>query len=86
MLLSCRLRLWGWHPDPLQGHNSLFFTGGRLLGQMGALWPLLSHLWRRSAAGPEAMQQPHPGQRGQVLRGREGEVPILQPGALSQLR
>lgn len=76
----------GVAPRPLQGHNRLFLTGGRLVGQMGALRPLLSHLWRGSATGQEAVQQPHPSQWGQVLRGSEGEVPILQPGALPQLR
>lgn len=73
-------------PQPLLEYNRLFLTGGWLLGQMGALRPLLSHLWWGSAAGPQAVQQPHPCQRGQVLRGSEGEIPILQPGALPQLR
>ena len=76
----------GVAPWPLQEDNRLFLTGGWLMGQMGALRPVLSHLRRGRTAGPEAVQQPHPGQRGQVLRGSEGEIPILQPGALPQLR
>lgn len=76
----------GVAPRPLQEYNGLFLTGGWLVGQMGALRPLLSHLWWGSAAGQEAVQQPHPCQRGQVLRGSEGEIPIVQPGDLPQLR
>lgn len=89
-------RLYQCHPSaylvvgvvswPLQEYNRFFLTGGWLLGQMGALWPLFSHLWRGSAAGPEAVQQPHPCQWGQILRGSEGEIPILQPRTLPQHR
>ena len=53
-----------WTP---QECNSAFLAGGRLLGQVGALRPLLAHLWRGRAAGPEAVQQPHPCRRRQVL-------------------
>lgn len=65
-----------------------FTTGGcgRRLELVGTVAAVLQDVWRRGGVLLQGVRQPRATERGQILRGTEGPVSVLQHAALRQRR